>query len=166
KEVRGIVARYYLVVRSVLKEKPHLRKCLTRCRHCQILFFTHPRNAGRSDLRCPFGCRQAHRSKNEIQRSIEYYRSKEGKLKKKYLNDRRNGRMPELSPDGKPPEVGETEVDQTTVFHIQMVTGLIQGRAVSLKEVIGLIDKVLRQHSIDIDAKLAYAWSCQQKAPP
>jgi hypothetical protein len=29
-----------------------------------------------------------------------------------------------------------------------------------------LIDKVLRQHSIDIDAKLAYAWPCQQKAPP
>ena len=82
------------------------------------------------------------------------------------MNDRRNGRMPELSPDGKPPEVGETEVDQTTVFHIQMVTGLIQGRAVSLKEVIGLIDKVLRQHSIDIDAKLAYAWPCHQKVPP
>jgi hypothetical protein len=29
-----------------------------------------------------------------------------------------------------------------------------------------LIDKVLRQHSIDIDAKLAYAWPCHQKAPP
>jgi len=150
----------------VLKEKPHLQKCLTHCRHCQILFFTHPRNAGRSDLGYPFGCRQAHRTKNEIQRSIEYYRSKEGKIKKKYLNARRNGRMVESNPDEKPPEVGEIEVDQTTVFHIQMVTGLIQGRAVSLKEVIGLIDKVLRQLSIDVDAKLAYAWPCQQKTPP
>jgi hypothetical protein len=150
----------------VLKEKPHLRKCLTRCRHCHILFFTHPRNAGRNDLGCPFGCRQAHRSKNAIQRSIEYYRSKEGKIKKKYLNDRRNGRIVESNLDEKPPEVGETEVDQTTVFHIQMVTGLIQGRAVSFKQVIALINKVLRQHSIDIGAKLAYAWPCHQKAPP
>ena len=85
KEVRGIVARYYWVIRLVLKEKPHLRKCLDRCRHCHILFFTHPRNAGRSDLGCPFGCRQAYRRKSSIHRSTEYYRTKEGKQKKKYL---------------------------------------------------------------------------------
>lgn len=74
--------------------------------------------------------------------------------------------MPESNPDEKPPEADAIEVDQTAVFHIQMVTSLIEGRAVSFKQVIGLIDKVLRQHSIDIDAKLAYAWPCQQKAPP
>ncbi len=82
------------------------------------------------------------------------------------MNARRNGRMPESNPDEKPPEADAIEVDQTAVFHIQMVTSLIEGRAVSFKQVIGLIDKVLRQHSIDIDAKLAYAWPCQQKAPP
>ena len=40
-------------------------------------------------LGCPFGCRQAHRREGEIKRSREYYRSKEGKIKKSYLNARR-----------------------------------------------------------------------------
>jgi len=154
------------VLRSVLKEKPHLRKCLTRCRHCRILFFTHPRNAGRSDLSCPFGCQQAHRKKNSTKRSLEYYRSKAGKTKKKYLNARRNGRMPESNPNEKPTDSPETEIDQTTVSHIQMVTSLIQGRAVSLREVMGLINKILRQHSIDKRKKDYYAGAYHHKSPP
>ena len=59
--VAALVLEYYVLLRSVLRAKPHLRACLTRCRHCRIFFLTHPRNAGRHDLRCPFGCRQAHR---------------------------------------------------------------------------------------------------------
>jgi hypothetical protein len=32
-------------------------------------------------------------------------------------------------------ETGETGVDATMVFHIQLTTGLVEGRAVSLAEV-------------------------------
>jgi len=83
------------------------------------------------------------------QGSRDYYRSKKGKIKikKKYLNARRNGRQPELSPNEKPTISAEFEVDKTTVFHIQMVTTLIEGRSVTIKEIIRLIDRIVRQHS-------------------
>lgn len=160
--MRGVVARYYYVIRSVLKEKPHLRKCLTRCRHCRILFFTNPRNAGRNDLSCPFGCQQVHRKKNSTKRSVEYYRSKEGKIKKKYLNARRNGRLVETRPN----ENCGPGIDKATVHYIRTITSLIEGRPVSIKEVVVLIHKILRQHSIDKRGKSFYAAVYHHKSPP
>jgi len=100
------------------------------------------------------------------QRSRDYYRSIEGKIKKKYLNARRNGRQPELSPNEKPTISAEFEVDKTTVFHIQMVTSLIEGRSVTIKEIIGLIDRIVRQHSIDKRGKIFYAAAYHYKSPP
>jgi hypothetical protein len=142
--VRGFVAQYYWIVRSVVKEKPHLRKCLTRCRHCQILFFTHPRNAGRTDLGCPFGCRQAHRRKSSTYRSTEYYRSDEGKQKKRELNKIRSqqNRLVQSRHDENGNDDGGSKFDAATVSHIQVVTNLIEGRFVGLAEIFaGLIAK-------------------------
>ena len=116
------------MIRSVLKEKPHLKKCLTQCRHCHILFFTHPRNAGRSDLGCPFGCREAHTRKNSIHRSTEYYRSKEGKIKKRSLNSNRSQKSHLAESDR-----DKNGIDDATVHHIRMVTSLIEGRNVGFK---------------------------------
>ena len=53
--VAPLVLSYYVVLRSVLRLKPWLRKCLARCRHCGIFFLTDVRNAGRQDLGCPLG---------------------------------------------------------------------------------------------------------------
>jgi hypothetical protein len=157
-----------LVVRSVLKQKPHLRKCLKQCRHCRILFFTHPRNAGRSDLGCPFGCRKAHRRKNAIDRSTEYYRTKEGKEKKKHFNAARSqqNRLSEPSRDKNENDDRGTEVDGATVLHIQLVTSLVEGRWVGMAEIFAMLDKILRQHSIDSVVKLPYAGLCHQENPP
>ena len=145
-----------------------MKRCLTRCRHCHILFFTHPRNASRSDLGCPFGCREAHRRKNSIERSTEYYRSKEGKEKKKYLNSNRSGqsRLPEPSRDENGDHEFGSKIDNTTVYHIQMVTSLIEGRNVGLAEIYKMLGMILRQHSIDIGKKLTYATFRLQKGPP
>jgi hypothetical protein len=88
-EVRDLVFVYYFVLRFVCSTKPHLRRCLKRCRHCRIFFFTHPRNKGRDDLGCPFGCREAHRKKCSTERSMRYYRTPAGKEKKRRLNGRR-----------------------------------------------------------------------------
>lgn len=152
----------------MLKNKPHLQKCLTCCRHCRILFLTHPRNTNRNDLRCPFGCRQVHRNKSAIRRSTEYYRSKEGKEKKKHLNARRNRRasFAESSHDENSDSTFGDTVDQTTLFHIQMTTSLIEERLVGLNETICMVDKILRQLSIDIRKKFDYAASYPQKNPP
>ena len=155
-------------MRSVLKEKPHLRECLTRCRHCQILFFTHPRNAGRNDLGCPFGCREAHRRQNAIRRSIEYYQTKEGKQKKKQLNDARSepNRLSEPIQDEQGNDDYRCAVDDATVGHIQLVTSLVEGRWVGLAEIFAILGKILRQHSIDSAVKLPYGALCRKKNPP
>ena len=81
---------YYVVLRSVLRSRPKLRPCLSRCRHCRIFFLTHPRNGGRWDLRCPFGCKEAHRKRRSTERSVEYYGTEEGKGKKKQQNGKRS----------------------------------------------------------------------------
>ena len=81
-DVRGIVAQYYRLLRSILKSKPHLREFLARCKHCHILFLTHPRNAGRTDLGCPFGCRQAHRKKTQSNEVLNITEAQLGKSKR------------------------------------------------------------------------------------
>jgi hypothetical protein len=148
--------RYYHVLRLVLKAQPHLRRCLSKCRHCQIFFLTHPRNSGRRDLGCPFGCRQAHRRQNAVKRSSEYYQSAEGKIKKRYLNTRRS--ECELKPSQTQSSIDgcETGVDPSVILHIRMVTSLIEGRAVGLKEILRMIEGILRQHSIDKAEKVSY----------
>jgi hypothetical protein len=155
--VRSIVARYYWAIRFVIKQQPELKRCLTRCRHCQILFFTHPRNAGRNDLRCPFGCRQAHHRQKSTERSVSYYRSKEGKKKKIALNQRRN-QIKDI-----PASIGDRalgikiEADQAVFSHIQVVISLIEGYQVSLEIIKSLVAKLLRQQRIDLRKNLLYA---------
>lgn len=126
------------------------------------MFFTHPRNAGRHDLGCPFGCRKAHRRKNAIQRSTEYYQTKEGKQKKKYLNAGRRGQNRLSSRDENGKDDCGTKINDT-VCHIRMVTTLIEGRDVGWGEIAAM---VLRQHSIDMFDKMAYFAICHQKSPP
>ena len=158
--------QYYLLLRSIIKEKSHLRKCLTRCRHCRILFFTHPRNAGRNDLGCPFGCREAHRRVEAIKRSIEYYQTPEGKGKKQQLNSRRNAAISEGIEDEKVIDSRETEVAPGTLLHIQLTTSLIEGRFVGIKEVMVMVARILRQHSIGKGKKILYLCSSRHGKPP
>jgi len=87
--VRGLVAVYYLVLRAVLRNKAHLRRCLVRCRYCWIFFLTDPRNAGREDLGCPFGCKDLHRRQSSTRRSTEHNASAVGKWKRHQAREAR-----------------------------------------------------------------------------
>ncbi|MEW6381957.1 MAG: hypothetical protein AB1611_20465 [bacterium] len=58
------------------------------------------RNAGRSDLMCPFGWRQAHRKECSTKRSTEYYRTDEGKARKKALNEQRRSSQEQQACNG------------------------------------------------------------------
>jgi hypothetical protein len=129
------------------------------------LFFTHPRNAGRKDLGCPFGCRDAHRRQSAIRRSTEYYQTKEGKEKKRQLNAARSEQN-RLSGPIADDDDGVSEIDGATVGHIQLVTSLIEDRWIGLAEIFTMLDKILRQHSIDSAVKLPYAALCHQNKPP
>jgi len=52
------------------------------------------------------------------------------------------------------------------VLHIQLITSLIEGRGVGLKEVIGMVDRILRQHSIDKRKEMPYRGDCHHANPP
>jgi len=58
------------------------------------------------------------------------------------------------------------KIGEATVCYIRMVTSLVEGRFVGLAEIAAMLDKILRQHSIDIDGKFLYAGFCHQKEPP
>ena len=132
---------YYVALRSVLRLKPWLRKCLARCRHCGIFFFTDPRNAGRKDLGCPFGCRQAHRQSQSTRRSVAYYREPEGKVKKQALNARRR-----QTPAPPPPKPTALPWPRPILDYVRVVVSLIDGRKVGVSEIVAMLQRTRRQH--------------------
>jgi hypothetical protein len=78
----------------------------------------------------------------------------------------RQKRLTETVVEGKGNDDGGWPVDGTAVGHIQLVTCLVEGRWVGLSEILTMLEKILRQHSIDLAAKLPYGGLCHQKNPP
>lgn len=164
--IRELVGQYYVVLRSLLRQRPELRSYLCRCRHCRIYFLTHPRNARRRDLGCPFGCRQARRRQNSTRRSAEYYRSREGKAKKRVHNQRRRRRRARTAARGQRsdrrlPIPGEKmNFESGMVRYVQMVTSLIEGWRVSEAEILRMLERAVRQHSMARRRRREYVLSC------
>ena len=168
------------LLRSVLCAKPHLRRCLRRRRHCRIFFLADPRNAGRRDLGCPFGCKEAHRKQRSTQRSVEYYQDKEGKGKKRDQNAKRRApnppaqqviaptvlRPPQQAPCAPAPEASPEGWNPGMVEHVRMVSSLIEGRRVSREEVLEMLERVLRQHSICRRTKIDQTVAWLNEHPP
>lgn len=78
----------------------------------------------------------------------------------------RQNRLSEPLLEEKGNDEGGWPVDGAAVDHIQLVTCLVEGRFVGLLEILTLLEKILRQHSIDLTVKLAYDALCRQKNPP
>lgn len=163
--MRNLVLRYYAVVRRGLHAKPHLRGCLKRCRDCRIWFLTHPRNAGRCDLRCPFGCRDVHRRQHSTQRSAAYYREEEGR-RKKSMHNRNRYLIAKAGEEAKDKAVkGEQEL-APIVKYVRMVVSLIEGRAVSWVEIGRMLASNWRQHRIGRRREVLYVVRRLNKDPP
>jgi hypothetical protein len=173
---------------------------MVHCAHCGIRFLTHPRNAGRIDLRCPFGCRRHHRRRCSSQRSADYYRTPEGKLKKRWLNAGRPAgalppqprpqqpTIPSESPRSGTPRPGESAppeppsqgelrlngvvLDEPSLLaspmlsYARMVVSLVEGVAFSLAELVGLLRRALRQHSIGRRRRTDYVLHVLHQRPP
>ena len=163
-EACAFVKQYYVVLRSVLRSRPDLRRCLSRCRHCRIFFLTHPRNAGRSDLRCPFGCREAHRKRRSTERSVAYYTTAEGKAKKKMQNGKRA--QGGVHAEANPPVTGAPEFPAGMVGYIAMVASLIEGRPVSEEEIVRMLVRAMRQHSMARRRRIDYVVAQLHKHGP
>lgn len=191
------------MLRGALRSVPGLLDYLVRCRHCRIFFLCNPRNRGRKDLGCPFGCADAHRRKQSARRSADYCQTAVGRAKKAQLNGRRRGdgargsevqegsegsgseesqapaafepkeseTAPERRPEeSQPPaELGPKESEVTPerrpgavhfsagiVAHVRMVVSLIECFAVSREEVLSMLERVVRQHSILKGGRRAY----------
>ena len=163
-EACALVKQYYVVLRSVLRSRPDLRRCLRRCRHCRIFFLTDPRNAGRSDLRCPFGCREMHRKQRSTERSVAYYATAEGKAKKKMQNGKRA--QGGVRADANPPLTQAPEFPAAMVGYVAMVVSLIEGRRVSEAEVCQMLLRAMRQHSMARRRRMDYVVAQLHKHGP
>ena len=169
--IADLVLEYYWLLRSVLRTKPRLRACLTRCRHCGIFFLTHPRNAGRHNLRCPFGCREGHRRQQSTQRSVAYYRDLKGKKKKAQLNNKRRCKKPSQKAKRKVVASvragpGVSAPPDCIVRHVAMVAGLIESRRVSRRQVRLMLSKKMRQLTIGTRRRIDQAVLWLKEHPP
>lgn len=148
--VAGLVLQYYALLRSVLRTRAELRRCLTRCWHCGIFFIAAAGNAGRKGG-CPFGCAGEHRRREWRRTSAEYYRDPPGKRKKSEHNQRQRDRRkaapaPEKGPERRPAE--KPEIPGELVSYVQRVVSAIEGRRVSREEVLAMRAKEKSQHSM------------------
>jgi hypothetical protein len=160
--VAPLVLSYYVVLRSVLRLKPWLRKCRARCRYCGIFFLADIRNAGRKDLGCPFGCGQAHRKSQSTRRSVAYYQEPEGKGKKRELNARRR-KTPAPPP---PPQPASLPWPRPILEYVRVVVGLIEGRKVRLGEVVEMLERTVRQHRMVRTRRIDQGVAWLNEQPP
>jgi hypothetical protein len=189
---RPLVQQYQTVLDSILQSHAELCGYVVSCAECGIRFLAHPRNAGRRDLRCPFGCREHHRRQRSCQRSTAYYQTAAGKAKKKRLNGRRH-RVPPAAPSPSTlgphemwpgPLVGDTApvtgeprqegvvLDESSLAaspmlpYVRMVVSLIEGVEFTCREVVHLLRQTLRQHSIGVLPKNDYLRGFPHQRPP
>ena len=158
-----VVSAYYVELRSVLRNKPWLRKCQARCWHCGIFFLTDRRNAGREDLGCPFGCRREHRRRESTRRSVAYYREPEGKVKKQALNKQRRSRGRKATPAAADPSSRSL---RRILAYLCVLVGLIEGRRVERKEVIAMLERTRRQHRMVRTRRLDQGVAWFNERPP
>jgi hypothetical protein len=155
---------YYQLLRSVLRTQPRLRRCLSRCRHCRIFFITHPRNAGRQDLGCPFGCPKAHSKQQSTRRSVDFYR--EHKEKKRLQNGKRQPRPTENQPKAQPQSAVVGPQPEAVIEHVRVVVSLIERRSVSRPEIVQMLARVLRQQGLGRRRKIDHTVAWLKEHPP
>jgi len=131
---------------------------VTCCRQCGISFFTDPRNAGRDDLRCPFGCRRERRRQLGAVRSFRHYRREHGHDLKTILNRKRRGHARHQVAAEAPPEPPRRPEDlgPDMIAYIQLVIGIVERRPASRADALALIVWVLRQRSFGERRRAGY----------
>ena len=170
--VAALVQEYYALLRSIVRAKPHLRPCLNRCAQCRLFFLTAPSNRGRQDLRCPFGCREAHRQQASTRRSVAYYQGEDGKKYRRQQNARRQ-RWKKASAAVPPATTPTARAGRTPprwpapwLAYLRMVISLLEGRRVSGTEIRVLLRKIWKQHPLTFGRPPAYALEPLNKSPP
>jgi hypothetical protein len=172
----------------------HLERCLVACQQCGIRFLTHPRNAGRTDLRCPFGCREHARRQAANRRSTAHYRTPLGRETKERLNRRRyrttrsvgDEVQPAFDPQATSPLEPRTDerqgkvelrldgvvLDESSVVnspmlpYLRMLVSLIEGIRLTCQELVRLLRQALRQRSLAPRRRIDYVLRFLHQHPP
>ena len=143
---------YYAQIRLLLRDRPDLKPCLKRCKHCRILFFTDPRNARRNDVYCGFGCRDACQRQSSTRRSASFYSKhpdeKRRQNRKRYLQT--------ASPCQDDTAESADEPPAPIVRHVRVIVSLIERRSVTLAEIVEMLAKKGRQRHIARERKSGY----------
>jgi len=161
-----VTLAYYIGMRLALREAPS-HKERTRCRRCGIFFVTDPRNRNRSDLCCPFGCRQLRIQSLSNERSSEYNRTEIGRNKKKQINSRRNKSVSsENPPQSLAPPIYDLEKSPPILSYITQVVRVVTGKRYSAGDVWLMLVSILRQHSLDNWGYCAYFQGAGDFRPP
>jgi hypothetical protein len=99
-------------------------------------------------------------------------------MKKKSLNSKRGKQGPAAEPESaaepeKEPVVGgqtteaeEPKFDPTMVDYVRMVTSLLEGREVSREEIVEMLKRTMRQHSIGREKRIDYILRSLKERPP
>jgi hypothetical protein len=115
-------------------------------------------------LRCPFGCREAHRKQRSTERSVAYYATAEGKAKKKMQNGKRA--QGGVRADANHPVTGALKFHAGIVGYVAMVASLIEGRPVREEEIVQMLVRAMRQHSMARRRRMDYLVAQLQKHGP
>ncbi|MCL2660828.1 MAG: hypothetical protein FWD64_09985 [Acidobacteriaceae bacterium] len=95
---------------------------------------------------------------------MEYYRSREGKLKKHLHNQRRGSRPSSSRSEQAGSGKSGDSFDSGIVRYVQMVTSLIEGRRVSETEIVRMLVRAVRQHSMARRRRRDYILSCWKQS--
>jgi hypothetical protein len=108
-----------------------------------------------------------HRRKRSSERSAAYYRTEDGRRRKKLLNCRRSQRGGQGSEGDPEREAAEGEdFSRSVVAYVRLVTSLIEGRAVGVGEVLEMLRRTLRQHRIGRRRRIDYILWHLKRSPP
>jgi len=102
-------------------------------------------------------------------RSVAYYRDPIGKEKKRALNGKRAKPKSDADRTAVRPaalESGSTRWNRLMLEYVRMLVSLIVARSVSRTEIVQMLQRVLRQHSLGRRREIDHALIWLQEHPP
>lgn len=131
-----LVYLIYLLLIEHAKKANHVLITLT-CPQCELPFLSTRSNLGRSDICCPFGCRQKHKRAKARERAKKYSLKPDKREQKKKINRARSA-VHKIS-EKKPPAIFNNII---FVMYLKMILSSILKIKVQPIEITQLLKKV------------------------
>ncbi len=120
---------------------------------------TDPKNRGRKNIGCPFGCRKAHAKAESKKRCAEYYRTRGGRFKKENLNRKAYLRRIETESSTQEAQIIPAETPRFSsefLSYLSLLHRQIYGIEQSPDSIRQFLNKFFRQRSLALRGRAAY----------